>query len=163
MSQPLFLHPGEYFFGQHPGTVTTLLGSCVAIIAWHPRWRLLAVSHYLLPNDPRAYNDLDTRYGAAVFRRIQADMRRHGTDPSEYRKGIYGGGSLMRLEGRPARRIGDDNSTFAQQQFSLRNWAVDHCDLQGQHYRRLQIDGQSGAIDCQRNGAQAVRLGSRAR
>lgn len=163
MNPALFLHPGEYFFGRHPGTVTTLLGSCVAIILWHPRWQLLAVSHYLLPNDPLARNLLDTRYGAAVFRRIQADMRRHGTDPSEYRKGLYGGGSLVRFEGRTARRIGDDNSAFARQQFSLRNWAVDHCDLNGQHYRRVQIDGHSGSIDCQRNAATGLRLGSRPR
>ncbi|NVZ25298.1 chemotaxis protein CheD [Pseudomonas gingeri] len=163
MNPPLFLRPGDYFFGQHEGTVTTLLGSCVSIILWHPRWRLLAVSHYLLPNDPSARNGLDTRYGEGVFQRIQADMRRHGTHPNEYRKGIFGGGSLVRFEGTPTRKIGHNNSAFAREQFSLRNWAVDHCDLNGQHYRRLHIDGSSGVIDCQRNSVQPLRLGKRAR
>ncbi|MFJ4144577.1 chemotaxis protein CheD [Pseudomonas sp. NPDC089734] len=157
MNPPLFLRPGDYFFGRYDGPVTTLLGSCVSIILWHPRWHLLAVSHYVLPHDPAAgqgldpLNDQDTRYGDAVFERMQADMRRHGTNPSEYRKGIFGGGCLSRFEGNPKRKIGHTNSDFARRQFSLRHWSVDLCDLNGTHYRRLQIDGASGRIDCQRN------------
>ncbi|MCK9797968.1 chemotaxis protein [Pseudomonas chlororaphis] len=150
MKSPLFLHPGEYFFGRHEGTVSTLLGSCVAVVLWHPRWRLLALSHYLLPNDPQARNGLDTRYGEGVFKRIHADMLRHGTRPSEYRKGLFGGASLLRLQ-QTARTIGPNNSAFAREQFSLRNWPVDYCDLNGQHYRRLQVDGRSGRVACLRN------------
>ncbi|NWA28686.1 chemotaxis protein CheD [Pseudomonas gingeri] len=163
MNPPLFLRPGDYFFGRHQGSVTTLLGSCVSIVLWHPRWQLLAVSHYLLPNDPSARNALDTRYGEGVFQRMLADMRRHGTHPHEYRKSIFGGGSLVRIDGPPAHRVGHNNSTFAREQFSLRNWAVDHCDLNGQHYRRLRIDGASGLIECQRNSVQPLRLGMRPR
>ncbi|GFM88111.1 hypothetical protein PSCICO_35100 [Pseudomonas cichorii] len=157
VNQPIFLRPGDYFFGRHDGPVTTLLGSCVSIILWHPRWRLLGVSHYVLPRDPTAsynkapLNDQDTRYGDAVFQRMHADMVRHGTNPSEYRKGIFGGGCLSRFEGNSLRKIGHTNSDFARKQFSLRNWAVDLHDLNGEHYRRLQIDGLSGRIDCQRN------------
>ncbi|UZE29405.1 chemotaxis protein CheD [Pseudomonas asplenii] len=163
MNSTLFLRPGDYFFGQHEGGVTTLLGSCVAITLWHPRWRLLAVSHYLLPTDPMARGGLDTRYGEGVFRRIQADMQRHGTHPGEYRKGIFGGGSLVRFEGPRGRRVGHSNSTFAREQFNRRNWAVDDCDLDGQHYRRLHIDGRNGVIDCQRNKVQPLLLGTRPR
>ncbi|AHF68854.1 MULTISPECIES: chemotaxis protein CheD [Pseudomonas] len=152
INQPLFLRPGDYFFGRHDGPVTTLLGSCVSVILWHPRWRLLGVSHYLLPRDPTANcNDHDTRYGEAVFQRMHADMVRHGTTPSEYRKGIFGGGCMTRFEGNGLRKIGHTNSDFARKEFHLRKWSVDLHDLNGDHYRRLQIDGLSGRIECQRN------------
>jgi len=161
MSQ-IFLRPGDYFFGQHEGQVTTLLGSCVAIILWHPRWRLLAMSHYLLPSDPTAQAPHDTRYGEGVFQRIHADMLRHGTRPAEYRKGIFGGGSLITTPNNnattsnssAARRVGRNNADFARQQFSLRNWSIDLCDLNGDHYRRLNIDGVNGSVQCQRNRVQ---------
>ena len=162
MKPVLFLNPGDYFFGRHEGLVSTLLGSCVAVVLWHPRWRLLAVSHYLLPNDPQARSGLDTRYGEAVFKRIHADMLRHGTRPCEYRKGLFGGGSLVRFEAAGGRKIGHSNSAFAREQFSLRNWSVDYCDLNGTHYRRLQVDGRSGAVACQRNSASAAALPIRA-
>lgn len=152
MKPSIFLHPGDYFFGTHDGVVTTLLGSCVAVVLWHPHRRLLAVSHFLLPNNPGAGTRLDTRYGESVFKRIHADMARHGTQPTEYRKGIFGGGSLVRFEGNPRRRVGAGNSAFAREQFSLRNWSVDAWDLNGDHYRRLQVNGRSGAIECLRNG-----------
>ncbi|WP_459749103.1 chemotaxis protein CheD [Pseudomonas sp. 3A(2025)] len=164
VSPALFLRPGDYFFGRHNGPVTTLLGSCVSIILWHPRWKLLAVSHYVLPKDPGLRDDeepgepYDTRYGMAVFQRLHADMLRHGTNPAQYRKSIFGGGTLTGLTGRAglaALRVGHNNSEFARQQFEQRNWPVDHCDLSGEHYRRLSIDGVSGRIDCQRK---AMRL-----
>lgn len=159
VSPALFLRPGDYFFGRHDGPVTTLLGSCVSIILWHPRWKLLAVSHYVLPKDPGLRSDdgpgepFDTRYGVAVFKRMHADMLRHGTNPAQYRKSIFGGGTLAGLTGRAglaALRVGHNNSEFARGQFEQRNWPVDHCDLAGEHYRRLSIDGMSGRIDCQR-------------
>lgn len=154
VSPSLFLRPGDYFFGRHDGQVTTLLGSCVSIILWHPRWRLLSVSHYVLPRDPTHQglrsNPLDTRYGEAVFRRLHADMLRHGTRACEYRKSIFGGGTLSGPLGRIAARVGHSNSEFAHRQFGLRNWQVDHCDINGDHYRRLSVDGNSGRIDCER-------------
>lgn len=150
----LFLRPGDYFFGRHDGPVTTLLGSCVSIILWHPRWRLLSVSHYVLPRDPARSNgpdeDADTRYGEAVFRRLEQDMQRFGTRPGEYRKSLFGGGTLSGSPRRGTRQVGHSNSEFALRQFQQRNWQVDHCDLEGDLYRRLSIDGHSGRIDCER-------------
>ncbi len=164
VSPALFLRPGDYFFGHYNGPVTTLLGSCVSIILWHPGRRLLAVSHYVLPRDPLLRSDqvldepFDTRYGDAVFQRLLADMQRCGTNPAQYRKSLFGGGILTGLKGRAeqaALRVGHANSEFARHQFEQRNWPVDHCDLAGEHYRRLSIDGASGRIDCQRK---AMRL-----
>ena len=33
----IFLHPGEFYFGDRHTRIRTLLGSCVSIILWHPR------------------------------------------------------------------------------------------------------------------------------
>ncbi|WP_263140674.1 chemotaxis protein CheD [Pseudomonas sp. RIT-PI-AD] len=150
MSEKRFLRPGEYFFGLHEGSVATLLGSCVSITLWHPRRRLLALTHFLLPRDPQGILVYDTRYGVGVFHRLLRDMAVFGTHPAEYRKGIYGGGSLLGHDKEPRSRVGRQNIEFAQEQFEILTWSADHYDLDGSDYRRLSIDGSSGQVDCQR-------------
>ncbi|TRX73917.1 chemotaxis protein CheD [Pseudomonas mangiferae] len=144
-----FLRPGEYFFGLHQGTVGTLLGSCVSITLWHPRRRLMAVTHFLLPRDPQGILVYDTRYGVGVFHRLLRDMAKFDTHPAEYRKGIFGGGSLMARE-RPSTRVGQQNIAFAREQFEILTWTADHTDVDGSDYRRLSMDGRTGEVDCQR-------------
>ncbi|MET1080228.1 MAG: chemotaxis protein CheD [Pseudomonas sp.] len=161
MSAPLFLRPGEYFFGRCEGSVVTLLGSCVAIILWHPQQRLVGVSHYLLPRrlqhhpDPAdpAYepdgDEQDTRYGSAVFQRLLGDIRASGVPASHYRKGIFGGGRLVQDASSPIARIGQNNIQFARRCFEQLGWAIDQQDVDGAAYRRLQVDGLSGRVSCE--------------
>ena len=104
MTAPRFLMPGEYLFGPLQEPVATLLGSCVAVTLWHPRCRLLAVSHFVVPRS--ASDQDDTRSGEAVFARLQRDMVRHRTAPEEYRKGLYGGGSCLQPGQRNSLQIG---------------------------------------------------------
>ena len=45
----IFLNPGDYAFGDEQVRMRTLLGSCVAVTFWHPKLRVGAMCHYLLP------------------------------------------------------------------------------------------------------------------
>ncbi len=146
-----FLRPGEYFFGRHAGSVGTLLGSCVSITLWHPGKRLMAMTHFLLPRDPQGERVYDTHYGVGVFHRLLRDMAMHGTHPAEYRKGIYGGGSLL-AQDRPTSRVGQQNIKFAREQFEILAWTPDETDVDGSDYRRLNMDGGTGRVVCQRLG-----------
>lgn len=147
MNAQRFLMPGEYYFGQDPEPVVTLLGSCVAVTLWHPLRRLLAVSHFIVPTGP--LDTLDTRTGTAVFARLQQDMIRHGTAPREYRKGLYGGGSCLQPGNHTSLQIGLKNIAFAREQFALLGWRADDEHLGGWGYRRLMVDGRDGRLVCQ--------------
>lgn len=147
MNTQRFLMPGEYHFGQHPGPVVTLLGSCVAVTLWHPQRRLLAVSHFIVPSGP--LDMLDTRTGTAVFARLQQDMIRHRTAPGEYRKGLYGGGSCLQAGKHTSLQVGLKNIAFARERFALLGWRTDDEQLGGLGYRRLTVDGRDGRLACQ--------------
>ena len=47
----IFLGPGDYFFGSTSEQISTLLGSCVSLVAWLPERQLLSVSHVMLPKE----------------------------------------------------------------------------------------------------------------
>ncbi|MES2818496.1 MAG: chemotaxis protein CheD [Pseudomonadota bacterium] len=152
MTHDRFLRPGEYFFGRCEGSVITLLGSCVAVTLWHPRHHLLAVSHFVLPQDP-AGTGLDTRYANGVFQRLLADIQDHGAPAHEYHKGLFGGGRLVRGDNGPMGRVGLNNIDCALAHFQNLGWPINQQDLDGAAYRRLQADGRTGRISCQRSAS----------
>jgi len=158
MSAPRFLLPGQYLFGQHPEPVVTLLGSCVAVVLWHPRRQLLAVSHFVVPGG--AFAQDDTRCGEAVFARLQEDMVRHRTAPADYRKGIYGGGTCLQPGRSGSLQIGLKNIAFAREQFARLGWRVDDQQLGGLGYRRLTLDGRDGRLACQAFAAATLLEGT---
>lgn len=49
----IFLQPGEWYFGEGNTRVRTTLGSCVAIVLWHPVRRIGGMCHYMLPSRGR--------------------------------------------------------------------------------------------------------------
>jgi chemotaxis protein CheD len=69
---------------------------------------------------------------------------------SEYRKGLYGGGTCLQ-PGRHGNsvQIGRMNIAFAREQFALLGWRVDDEQLGGLGYRRLTVDGRDGRLSCQ--------------
>src|SRR5690349_21671027 len=59
-----FLLPGQMFVSEKPATVTTILGSCVALCMWDAKLGVGGVNHYVLPDAPDA--QLNMRYGTAA-------------------------------------------------------------------------------------------------
>ncbi|GAB6897223.1 chemotaxis protein CheD [Kineosporia succinea] len=87
------LVPGSLWFGPGPGTVDTLLGSCVAITVWHPFLLVGGMCHFLVPSRGRARagRDMDARYADEAFALMCQHMRDAGTAYGEYRFSVYGG------------------------------------------------------------------------
>jgi chemotaxis protein CheD len=45
----IYLKPGEFYIGEHPVVVSTILGSCVSVTMFHMLSRMGAICHGLLP------------------------------------------------------------------------------------------------------------------
>lgn len=146
MNSQQFLMPGDYFFGQYEGKLLTVLGSCVAVTLWHPRRNLSALTHFLLPGGKR-FDPEDTHYGQAVFAQLQLDMARFGTHPSEYQKGLFGGGTQLQPKQGSNLNVASKNVRFACEQFAELGWQINQQALGGS-YRRLSLDARTGKITC---------------
>jgi chemotaxis protein CheD len=107
------LEPGQFHFGANDLRIGTLLGSCVAITMWHPRFRVGGMCHYLLPSrgsrpsldeDGTAAEDqpeLDGRYGDEALEMFMREIERVGTFPEDYQAKLFGGGDQF-----PGQRTG---------------------------------------------------------
>jgi len=93
----LFIHPGEYEFADEHFCLRTTLGSCVAITLWHPKRRLGAMCHFMLPERGRtsADEELNPRYADDALELMFREARRHHTKPYEYEVKVFGGGNMF--------------------------------------------------------------------
>jgi chemotaxis protein CheD len=108
--EEVFLMPGQLHFGDHAGSLKTLLGSCVAITLWHPVRRLGGMCHYLLPGRARtAGSARDGRYGDEAMEVLLEHIERAATAPHEYQAHLYGGADTLPEGTRLRFNVGERN------------------------------------------------------
>lgn len=95
MVNALVLMPGDIYFGHQPVKVKTLLGSCVAIVLWHPQKRLGGMCHFVLPTRQGIGGLLDARYANDAMQIYIKEMAKHNTRPHEYQAWLFGGASMF--------------------------------------------------------------------
>lgn len=159
----VFLRPGDWFFGGGALRVTTLLGSCVALVLWSPRLQVGAMCHCLLPERPRerppdhagpgaasrspvANPPPDGRYGHEAGQWLQARFAAVGCGLPELQVSLAGGAA------QGSSSIGPANIAWAQQ------WAQHHGlrfvqqDVGGRVVRRLAFNTADGSLTVAHGG-----------
>lgn len=92
----LVLMPGEFYFGQQKLRLKTLLGSCVAIVLWHPQKQMGGMCHFVLPSrHSHNHAALDARYADEAMQLFVNEMSRHKTKPGEYQVWLFGGANMF--------------------------------------------------------------------
>lgn len=93
----VFLHPGDFYFGDPGVHIHTLLGSCVSISLWHPILHIGGLCHFVLPTRslPNPENEVDGRYGDEALQLFRNATSARGTQLSEYQGKIFGGSNML--------------------------------------------------------------------
>ncbi len=92
----IYLHPGEYYFGNRDTRIRTILGSCISITFWHPRLLVGGMCHYMLP-ERHDINEaaLDGRYADEAVALLLKKMDVIGLPYKEYQVKLFGGGNMF--------------------------------------------------------------------
>lgn len=93
----IFLHPGEWYFGDRDTHIRTTLGSCVAVTLWHPQLRVGGMCHYMLPGASQPGEALNARYGEDALQLMIAEVRRLHSAPGAYEAKLFGGAGMFDL------------------------------------------------------------------
>jgi chemotaxis protein CheD len=139
------LHPGEWYFGSDYERLHTLLGSCVALSAWHPLHKVCGMCHYLLPVAPvrNKAKAGDCRYANNALAQMKKSML-SCAPLHEYRIGIYGGGDMFSFES--PRSIGYENIAYARQWLTREKIQPFEADVGGTVSRSLVLLMATGEI-----------------
>ncbi len=141
--------PGELHFStRSEAIIRTVLGSCVALVVWHPQYRIGGMCHYLLPSMRELQLDTEgLRYGDVALGELWSQMQTV-SDPSEYVMRLYGGAAMFGdlLEG----SIGDKNVAFALDWARDKGVVFDSQDVGGSISRTVRLNVDTGEIELKR-------------
>lgn len=155
MTQRIFVNPGGSYFGSGDYHVETLLGSCVAIVFWHPARHIGGLCHFLLPARSRRTDDgdaLDGRYGEEALLQMLNQIKTIDTNLNDYVVKVFGGGRMLNLSQASA-RVGAVNARFALEALGKYGVPITSQDITGDGYRYLRFDLLTGDVWVRRGRA----------
>jgi chemotaxis protein CheD len=144
----VFLHPGDYWFGDGGTRVHTVLGSCVSITAWHPARRIGGMCHYMLPaRNAHLEAAPDARYADGAVSLFLRDMKRSDSAPGEYEVKMFGGSEQFPHLSRPsALDVATRNIASGRELLGRHGFILSSRNLGGTGPRRLIFDIATGAV-----------------
>ena len=106
-----FLLPGQLFASREATTVTTILGSCVAVCLWSPSHGFGGVNHYLLPEGTGSEASR-LRYGVNANAALLNELLSMGCAIRDLHAKVFGGATMMASPD-PAQSLGKRNMELA--------------------------------------------------
>lgn len=151
-----FLQPGDVAFGGRQLRLRTVLGSCVALVFWHPQRLLGGMCHYMLPHRRvQRGGNLNGRYAADALALLFDFIHRAGARPEQFVVSIFGGGDMFpgvqRCNGLS---IGQQNINAAKCLIEAHGLQCEVYHVGGPGYRSLMFDVSTGRL--QLNHADSV-------
>jgi chemotaxis protein CheD len=105
--------PGQCHASSGPGSISTMLGSCVSTCLWDPVTRIGGMNHFMLPGESgstRSPWGASARFGIYAMELVINDMVRLGADRRRLVAKVFGGARV--LHGFDTLDVGAKNSEF---------------------------------------------------
>lgn len=149
-TRKVFLHPGEFVFGE-PGThIHTVLGSCIAICLWHPVLHIGGMCHFVLPFRPKGEPpspDLNGRYGDEAMQMFDMALKLHQTDYQQYQSKIFGGANMFGKNANSKEDlVGERNAAKAMELLMSRKAEINVVHVGEEGHRRIVMDVTTGDV-----------------
>jgi len=155
----LNINPGGWAV-EHARSITTLLGSCVAVCIYDPKLRIGGMNHFLLPSRMKGANaDADVVLAGDYAMEVLVNaMLGKGAHKNRMVAKAFGGGTIVTAIQMP---IGARNAAFAKEWLEREGIALVASDLGGPWARKVVCVPATGDAFCRRipisqAGAEAV-------
>lgn len=156
----LVLLPGQWHVGRHVAQMRTLLGSCVAVILWHPKRRMGAMCHYLLPSRRRTPGmPLEGRFGDEAMTLMAQALKRHQIPPQEFEAHLYGGADTMPDSVGAKLNVGERNIEAGWSLIEEHGYTLQAVDVGDSIPRTVQLCLRSGEVTVRRGGQRPAVAG----
>jgi len=143
--------PGQYHSSSGPGTITTVLGSCVSTCLWDPIARIGGMNHFMLPGDtasPSATWTASARFGVYAMEVLINQMIRMGADRRRLVAKVFGGARV--LAGFDKLDVGAKNAEFVLEFLKVEGIPIAGQDLLDVHPRKVHFFPATGKVQLKR-------------
>jgi chemotaxis protein CheD len=141
------LLPGQYHASRGPGSITTVLGSCVSTCLWDPVQRIGGMNHFMLPGDQASAaspSGVSGRLGVYAMELLINEMLRLGADRRRLVAKVFGGARV--LQAFETLDVGAMNSSFVLEFLREEAITVQAQDLLGVSPRKLHFFPDTGKV-----------------
>ncbi len=135
-----FLHPGYIFASSEPHLIHTVLGSCVAVCLWDPKYSRGGICHYILTKSDNGEHN--GKYGEAAIPHLIRLMLDMGSIKKELKAHIVGGGDNPKFHS----NVGLANADLAEQLLHQHQIEILTQDVKGQFGRKVIFNSSTGEI-----------------
>ena len=150
----MVLHPGDYRVTDRPATLSTLLGSCVAVCLYDPVRKAMGMNHFLLANrrnvkDAPVLASDAGRYGIHAMELLVNDLLALGAQRRYLRAKAFGGGNVLGhdcSESGTAMCVGTVNVHFVREFLSRDRIPLVAADLGGNYGRQIHFTGTDYSV-----------------
>jgi chemotaxis protein CheD len=139
----VYLQPGQWVASATPATITTILGSCVAVCLWDPQLRIGGMNHYMLPFETGRMTG-SPRFGDVAIRQLLTRLVALGARPAALEATVVGGACVMEAFRCDGDHIGARNADLAERMLSAHGIRIRARDLGGNRGRKLIFETATG-------------------
>jgi chemotaxis protein CheD len=135
----LFLDPGEYAATREDIIISTLLGSCIAVVLHDSRLKIGGMNHFMLPGkiEDNIERSEKGRYGMTAIELLVNELFKRGSRKSDLEAKIFGGASVLHLMNSDIVTIGSDNVKFARKYLEIEKIPIISSSVGGRAGRRI--------------------------
>ncbi|MBI9080344.1 MAG: chemotaxis protein CheD [Pseudodesulfovibrio sp.] len=149
----VFLQTGDCFFGVQPTLVTTVLGSCVAVIMHAPKHGIGTICHAFLPDSSEGKRDKDSepqicRFVDTALQNMLESLDRIGVPRRDLVIKMFGGSSGIAVRGMEysSYDIGRRNVEMAKKLLRFARLDIAVKDVGGNQGRKILFHTQTGEV-----------------
>ncbi len=136
-----YLTGGTVYISSVPCIITTVLGSCVAVVLWDSVRKYGGMNHYLLPVKPYKNKDIYS-YGDTATKVLIDRMIKSGSLQNDLKAMIYGASDFN-----SAYDIWSDNIKVAEEILSIYNIKICNKKTGGRFGRNLKFNTHTGIAE----------------
>jgi chemotaxis protein CheD len=147
----IFLKPGEFYVGEEPAEISTILGSCVSVTIFSVRKGIGGMCHAQLPRNRSSRTSDRFRYVDSSIYSMLHEFEQMGVNRTEMVVNLLGGADV--LESSLPISIGRKNIETALEIIAKENLYLARSDVGGKRGRKIHFDTRTGKILLKRLGS----------
>lgn len=144
----IFLKPGEFYVGEEPAEISTILGSCVSVTIFSARRGIGGMCHAQLPRKRSSRTNDRFRYVDSSIYSMLHEFEQMGVNRTEMVVNLLGGADVLES----SLSIGRKNIETALEIIAKENLYLARSDVGGRRGRKIHFDTHTGKILLKRLG-----------
>ncbi|WP_277656079.1 chemotaxis protein CheD [Seleniivibrio woodruffii] len=142
-----YLKPGEIFYSEEPAMVRTVLGSCVSITMFVPRFKIGIISHCMLPTSQDAIHRGEDamKYVDCALLYMNKKIINSGAEKRETEVKLFGGSNMFTIADADS-GVGIKNVNSALNLIKKLGYGIVSSDTGGNFTRKLFFSFDTGKV-----------------